>query len=63
MITRPYLLLKNYGGYEGWAVEDFDTADEALQNADMSRGDLIVRVLQVRVVEPEANNLREANKR
>lgn len=59
-VTGPYVLIRNYGGPDGWAVEEFDTADAALQQADLSRGDAIARVLTVLVTEAPVNNLRES---
>lgn len=48
----PYLVLKNYG-WEGWALYDYNSLDEALANTNFEEGDLIVKVLDVKVVDPE----------
>ena len=52
---KPYLLLKDYCSV-GYSLYEFDTADEALQCANPSNGDIIAKRLAVRVVEEDADH-------
>lgn len=48
----PYLLIKNYG-LEGHSITDYETPEDALADAEFNRGDIIAKVLDVVVVDPD----------
>lgn len=48
-VRGPYIVIKRFDSYETY-VQEWATPEEAIADADLSSGDVIAKVLDVKVV-------------